>query len=225
MKKCTIGLFSKIIAFLVFACFFVPLMGISIYFAFLYPQTPHEERLIFLAGAFMCGGLVAFAIYRTFILGLIWVEYDMEKVIFHFSRKEEYRFQWEEIPGSRVQVGRAGGGYVFCIQENGRQRKIPLNRLSKGYKDFEKTLELAGVLHRIGVKTMEEFKMDAERVFEQFQTYREAHPGATQPKPEGNCVICPDCQGKGLHLKKLPLLKVDVGKVCKTCGGSGYLPK
>lgn len=70
MKKCTIGLFSKIIAFLVFAGFFVPLMGISFYFAFLYPQTPHEERLIFLAGIFMCGGLVAFAIYRTFYLGL-----------------------------------------------------------------------------------------------------------------------------------------------------------
>lgn len=225
MKKCTIGLFSKIIAFLIFAGFFVPLMGISFYFAFLYPQTPHEERLLFLAGVVMCGGLVAFAIYRTFYLGLIWVEYDMEKVIFHYSRKEEYRFQWEEIPGGQVQVGRADGGYVFCIQENGRQRKIPLNRLSKGYKDFEKTLELAGVLHRIGVKTQEEFKRDAERVFEQFQMYREAHPGSTPPKPEGNCVICPDCQGKGLHLKKLPLLKVDVGKVCKTCGGSGYLPQ
>ena len=131
MKKCTIGLFSKIIAFLVFVGFFVPLMGISFYFAFLYPQTPHEERLIYLAGVVMCGGLVAFAIYRSFILGLIWVEYDMEKVIFHYSRKEEYRFQWEEIPGSRVQAWRAGGGYVFYIQGNGRQRKIPLNRLSK----------------------------------------------------------------------------------------------
>ena len=31
--------------------------------------------------------------------------------------------------------------------------------------------------------------------------------------------------GRGLHLKKLPLLKVDVGKVCKTCVGSGYLPR
>lgn len=97
-------------------------------------------------------------------------------------------------------------------------------RLSKGYKDFEKTLELTGVLQRIGVKTQEEFKRDAKRVFEQYQKYREAHPGSTSPKPEGNCVICPDCQGKGLLLKKLPLLKVDAGKVCKTCSGSGYVP-
>ncbi|MDE7430015.1 MAG: hypothetical protein K2N00_12275 [Lachnospiraceae bacterium] len=224
MKKFTIGLFSKIITFLVFAVFFVPLMGISFYFAFLYPQTPYEERLIFLAGVVMFGGLVVFAIYRMFYLGLVWVEYDMEKVILHYSRKEEYKFQWEEIPGSRVQVERAGGGYVFYVQRNGRQREIPLNCLSKGYKDFEKTLELTGVLHRIGVKTQEEFKKDAERVFEQYQKYREAHPGSASLKPEGNCVICSDCQGKGLHLKKLSLLKVDVGKVCKTCGGFGYLP-
>lgn len=225
MKKCTIGLFSKIITFLIFAVFFIPLTGICFYIAFLYPQVTQEERLLFLAGVPMFGGLVAFAIYRTFYLGLVWVEYDMENVIFHYSRKEGYRFRWEEIPGNRMQVERAGGGYIFYIQEDGRQRKIPLNRLSKGYKDFEKTLELTGVLHRIGVKTQEEFKRDAERVFEQYQKYREAHPGSTPPKPEGDCMICPDCQGKGLHLKKLPLLKVDVGKVCKTCGGSGYLPK
>ena len=218
MKKCTIGLFSKIMTFLVFAVFFIPQTGICFYIAFLYPQASQEERLLFLAGVPMFGGLIAFAIYRTFYL-LVWVEYDMENVIFHYSRKEVYRFRWEEIPGSRVQVERAGGGYIFYIQEDGRQRKIPLNRLSRGYKDFEKTLELRGVLHRIGVKTQEEFKKDAERVFEQYQKYREAHPGSTAPKPEG------DCQGKGLHLKKLPLLKVDVGKVCKTCGGSGYLPK
>ena len=225
MKKCTIGLFSKIITFLVFVVFFIPLTGIAFYFVFIYPQTHHEERLIFLAGLIMCVDLLGYAIYRVFYLGLVWTEYDMENVVFHYSRKEEYRFRWEEIPGSRVQVERAGGGYVFCIQENGRQRKIPLTRLSKGYKDFEKTMELTGVLHRIGVKTQEEFKRDAERVFGQYQKYRETHPGSTPPKPEGDCMICPDCQGKGLHLKKLPLLKVDVGKVCKTCRGSGYLSK
>jgi len=225
MKKCTIGLFSKMITFLVFMIFFVPLTGICFYIAFLYPQTTQEERLLFLAGVVMFGGLVAFAIYRTFYLGLVWVEYDTEKVIFHYSRKEEYRFRWEEIPGNRVQAGRGNGGYVFCIQENGRQRKIPLNRLSKGYKDFEKTLEATGVLARIGIKTQAEFQRDAEYVFEQYQQYRKAHPGSMQSTPEGDGIICPDCQGKGLLLKELPLLRVDVGRVCKTCGGSGYLLK
>lgn len=225
MKKCTAGLFSKIVTFLVFGIFIVPLTGLFLYLAFFYPRASGEERLIFLGGAAMFGGLLAFAVYRVFYLGLVWVEYDRETVIFHYSRREEYRFRWEEIPGSRVQAGRADGGYVFCIQGNRQQRKIPLNRLSKGYKDFENTLELTGVLHRIGVKTQEEFKRDAEDILEQYSKYCEAYPGAVRAKPEGDCVLCPDCQGRGLHIKRLPLLKVDVGKVCKTCGGSGYLPR
>ena len=72
MKKCTIGLFSKIVAFLVFAVLFVPLTGIAFYFAFIYPQTHHEERLIFLAGLIMCVDLLGYAIYRMFYLGLVW---------------------------------------------------------------------------------------------------------------------------------------------------------
>ena len=223
MKKCTLGWFSKIVTFLVFAVFFVPLLGISLYYAFLYPQTSHEERLIFLAVAVMCGGLVAFAIYRVFYLGLIWVEYDMKTVIFHYSRQEEYQLRWKEIPGSQVQVVRENGTYIFCIQENNRQRKIPLSRLSKGYKDFEKVLKETGVLERAAIITDEQMKRNAERTLEQYQRYRETYPNSVQPKPEGDCIICPDCQGKGLHLKKLPLLNVDVGRVCKTCGGSGYL--
>lgn len=224
MKKCTIGLFSKIITLLVFLIFFVPLTGICLYIT-IHPRTTRDERLIFLTGAVMFGGLVAFAIYRTFYLGLVWVEYDREKVIFHYSRKEAYPFRWTEIPGDRIQAAPGNGGYIFSILGNGQQRNIPLNRLSKGYKDFEKTLEVTGVLARIGVKTQAEFKRNAEYVFQQYQKYKEAHPGSVPPAPEGDCMVCPDCQGKGLHIKKLPLLKVDVGKVCKTCGGSGYLPK
>lgn len=30
-------------------------------------------------------------------------------------------------------------------------------------------------------------------------------------KPEDDCVLCPDCQGRGLHIERLPLLKADVG--------------
>ena len=51
----------------------------------------------------------------------------------------------------------------------------------------------------------------------------EAHPGSVRPKPEGDCVPCPDCKGTGLIAKRV--LKLDIGKVCKTCGGSGYVPR
>lgn len=36
---------------------------------------------------------------------------------------------------------------------------------------------------------------------------------------------CPDCNGAGMVVKEIPILRVKAGKICKTCGGSGYLPK
>lgn len=221
MKKCTLGWFSKIVSFLVFGVLLVPMTGYCLYMLFLFPQAPSGDRIMFLAGAIMFGLVVLFAIYRVFYLGLAWVEYDTDNVIFHYSRKEVYGFCWEEVPGSRIQIGPADSGYIFYIQGRGRQRKLSFNRLSKGYKDFEKALVQKGVLHRIGVKTLEESFRDMEQIFEQFQKYSTASPDSVQPKPEGDYVICPDCRGKGLKVKNIVLLKVS--KVCETCGGSGYI--
>lgn len=168
MKKCTIGLFAKIVTFLLFSLFFVPLTGFSLYMAFFYPQATSDEKLLFLAGTILFGGLVVFAVYRTFYLGLVWAEYDAVKIIFHYSRREQYTFKWEQIPGTGIQIVPGNGGYVFCITADGRQRKIPFNRLSKGYKDLEKMLGSTGVLHRIGVLTKEDLKNIADQIFGPF---------------------------------------------------------
>ena len=223
MKKCTAGMFSKIVVTLLFAAFFLPLTGLFLYLAIFDPTLHHEARLLFVAGAILFGGLVIFAAYRALYLGIGWVEYDAKTVIFHCSRREQHRFRWEDIPGDRVQASPWQGGYMFIILVGGQQRKVGFSRFSTGFKEFEMRMESAGVLKRIGITTAEDFKRSAEQIFGQFEEYREAHPGSVRPKPEGDCVLCPDCKGKGIIAKRV--LKLDIGKVCKTCGGSGYVPR
>lgn len=223
MKKCTVGLFSRIVTVLLFAAFFLPMTVLFLYLAFLAPALPREERLLFAAGAVLFGGLVAFAAYRGLCQGVGWAEYDAETVIFHCSRREQHRFRWEEIPGDRVQAGPWQGGYLFVIRSGKRRYKVGLSRFSAGFRDFERTLGAVGVLRRIGVAAEGDLRQSAEQVWTQFEAYREAHPGAVRPKPEGDCVPCPDCAGRGIFPKRV--LNLDIGKVCRTCGGSGYVPR
>lgn len=223
MKVCKAGMFAKIVVFLLFAVFFLPMTCFFLYLAIFDASLPREERMLFAAGAFMFGGLVAFAAYRILYQGIGWMEYDENTVIFHCSRKEQYRFHWADVPGNCVQAGPWQGGYMFIILTGGKQKKVGVNRLSTGFKELERTLEAAGVLKRIGITTKEDMKRSAEQAFSQFEKYREANLNSVKPKPEGDCVPCPDCNGKGILFKKV--LKMDVGKVCKTCGGSGYVPR
>lgn len=58
-----------------------------------------------------------------------------------------------------------------------------------------------------------------ESVIRQYKAYRAAKGLATGPSPDG--VPCPDCQGNGVHVKRVPILGIKVGRVCKTCGGTG----
>lgn len=111
MKKCKAGMFSKIVVFIFFAVFLLPMTVLFLYLIFFDPTLSHEERLLFAVGVVMFGGLLIFAGYRVLYLGLGWVEYDEETAVFHVSRREQYRFHWEDIPGDRVQASPWLGGY------------------------------------------------------------------------------------------------------------------
>ncbi len=224
MRKCTMGWIAKSMIFLLCAVLLLPVACFGLYMTFLDIQASRDGWLMYLGGAFMFGSLAAFIIYRALYLGMSWVEYDEETMIFHISRKEIHRFRWEEIPGSKIQVERNGSGYLFCIRQNGGQTTIQLNRFFSGYKELEAVLEKTGVLRRMGFSTKEDMIQYAEQVFGQFQ--RSSDPDFRQPKPEGDCVVCPACQGRGILFKKFPFQKagINIGKGCKICGGSGYLP-
>ncbi len=157
MKKCTIGLLTKLIAFLVIIGFFLPLTLLFLWLFLHDTQAAPNLHWTYLLGVLLFGGFLLFAAYRTLCLGLIWVEYDEEMVIFHYSRTEEYSFRWEDIPGKAIQASVDGRGYIFCIEGDYKNRQIPLNHASKDFREFEKMLEAKGVLRRIGVPRKEDY--------------------------------------------------------------------
>lgn len=63
----------------------------------------------------------------------------------------------------------------------------------------------------------------AEDVAAEYRKYREEKGQDCTPCP--GCVPCPDCGGDGVVVKEIPILRVKAGKICKTCGGRGYLPE
>ena len=92
------------LAFYEFFCdFLCSSDGFLLLHGFFPPQVSHDERVMFLAGTVMFGVLIAFAVYRIFCLGLTWVEHDI--------------------------TAERGTGFVG---RKYRQRKSPLNRLSRG---------------------------------------------------------------------------------------------
>ena len=171
MKKCTVGIFTEIVVFLLFAAFFLPMTGVFLYLAIFGVSLPTEERILFAVGAVIFGGFFVFYVCRK-LRGVGWLEYDETTVIFHFSKTEEYCFRWSDIPGDTVGVGPWQGGYMFIVRIDGKQRKLGLNRFSSNFKNLERTLEMTGVLNRIGVTTVEDFKRAAEQAFVQFEKRR-----------------------------------------------------
>lgn len=218
MEKCTIGLLPRVIASIIIICFFLPETFAALYLFLSSQQSAPQERLLYLLGVFVFGGILVYSVYRLLVRGLVWVEYNGEKVIFHYSRSEEYTFRWEEIPSGAIQVQPDGGGYIFCIEGEYKDRKIPLNHFSKGFRKFKKMMAAKGVLKRIGMLEKE----DLREIYRQFYGTSAEAP---RPKPDGPCVVCPDCEGKGVFVKRAGALNLEIRTTCKTCGGTGYLSR
>ena len=66
----------------------------------------------------------------------------------------------------------------------------------------------------------EESDADVVRSFQHYRRVKGLPAG-----PQEGQTPCPACKGDGCFVKKLPLLGVKAARVCKTCGGAGYIGK
>lgn len=69
MEKCTIGLLPRLIASIIIICFFLPETFAALYLFLSSRQSAPQERLLYLLGVFVFGGILVYSMYRLLTPG------------------------------------------------------------------------------------------------------------------------------------------------------------
>ena len=124
-------------------CWLVALAMLSeVFFCFyMLTKCPIEERTFYLGGGIVFGALALLLFWRLVVLGIGWLEYDDEKVVFHLSRDDEQTVSWDKLPSELVRVEKFLGiiGFTFLPGEE-YDKKAFLNVVFgyTGYRDFKR---------------------------------------------------------------------------------------
>ncbi len=103
MKKCTIGLLTKLIAFLVMIGFFLPLTLLFLWLFLHDTQAAPSLQQTYLLGVLLFGSFLLFAAYRMLYLGLIW------KRLFSITPAQRNMLSVGRIsPGKRFRLASTG---------------------------------------------------------------------------------------------------------------------
>ena len=114
----------------------------EVFFCFyMLTKCPIEERTFYLGGGIVFGALALLLFWRLVVLGIGWLEYDDEKVVFHLSRDDEQTVSWDKLPSELVRVEKFLGiiGFTFLPGEE-YDKKGFLNVVFgyTGYWDFKR---------------------------------------------------------------------------------------
>ena len=114
----------------------------EVFFCFcMLTKCPIEERTFYLGGGIVFGAVALLLFWRLVVLGIGWLEYDDEKVVFHLSRDDEQTVSWDKLPSELVRVEKFLGiiGFTFLPGEE-YDKKGFLNVVFgyTGYRDFKR---------------------------------------------------------------------------------------
>ncbi len=137
MNVCKPSIFTRALCWLL-ALAMLP----EVFFCFyMLTKCPIEERTFYLGGGIVFGALALLLFWRLVVLGIGWLEYDDEKVVFHLSRDDEQTVSWDKLPSELVRVDKFLGiiGFTFLPDEE-YDKKGFLNVVFgyTGYRDFKR---------------------------------------------------------------------------------------
>lgn len=221
MKRCRPGLFLSLVGNAVILGLCLPIVGIYVYQLWYWKLLIPREFWMAVAGVLLFGGLLFFWIWRVFIAGIPYLEYDEEGVCFHWSRWGWRKVRWEDF-SKEVKVETNDYGFVFLVAPNAlekNRKKVPAYSLHKGYREFYAMLQEKGALK--GTEFGEEEWVEAaQQAMEQMESQEVTMPEDAR----GTC--CPHCRGRGFLHKEYRFFgkSILISRVCKHCNGKGYFP-
>lgn len=132
MKQCRPGWKQWIT--LIFVFLFSALMFIfGVYEVFFDTQPVKEEHYIMILGMLLFGGILIYLFRRILCLGMPWIAYNGQKIVFHFSEKQERAYSWELFMREEISIDPTPMGYIFVFSD---KKQFSINQTMNGYKEL-----------------------------------------------------------------------------------------
>ena len=106
-------------------------------------------KLVYAGGVAFFGLLLLFFLYRIFINGIPYIEYDQNRVVFHFSKKVQWAYSWDALPGATVEVMPVPRGEWLTLRYRDKQRKIAMYKSHRGYRELKQIMTQKGVFEAV----------------------------------------------------------------------------
>lgn len=161
MYVCKPGLFMRAVSWLVMLAL-LP----EVYFClYMLKDCAPEERTYFLGGALIFGVLFLTLFWRMIVFAPAWLEYDDDKLLFHFSRQVEQTVLWQQLNSEYIQAAESGRNLLFRFAlPDDRNRQLLVTPMFSGYLDFKHECERRGIIRR---------PLTAKQAYEQMEPYLE----------------------------------------------------
>lgn len=136
-----------------------------------------EERTYFLGGGIIFGALFLALFWRLIVFAPAWLEYDDDKLLFHFSRQVEQSVRWEQLNSEYIKVEESGRNLRFRLAlPDDRPRQLMVTPMFSGYRDFKQECERRNVIRRplMAKQAYEQMEPYLRRLFDEVENKRDS---------------------------------------------------
>lgn len=104
-----------------------------------------SERIYMLLGIPLFVTVLVYLTLHVLCCGAQGIDYDDEKIVFHFSKKREKTYRWEELAREKILFTQTPIGYVFLFPN---KKEYVINKTMVGFSDLMALLTKKDMLQK-----------------------------------------------------------------------------